>query len=179
MTTFPILLLAHLIADFPLQTNRIYVLKTQGNKGLLLHVGIHLLVAAVLLQRPLAHLPLLLLYGLVHFIVDWLKVNNSARRQTPGFLLDQAAHVATVLVLAVWQPALTSILPQWLVWLGVWLALIPACLTLLWVVANDLRGDWPHNSTLRWASRRLLPLSQKIGSVFVLSLLAMWLLVSV
>ncbi|MCA9876025.1 MAG: DUF3307 domain-containing protein [Anaerolineales bacterium] len=179
MTTFPILLLAHLIADFPLQTNRVYALKTQGNKGLLLHVAIHVLVAAVLLQRPLSHIPLLFAYGAIHFAVDWYKVNSPARKQTPGFLLDQAAHFFTILVLTAWQPALQSILPLWLVWVGVFLALIPALLTLLWVIASDLQGDRPDSPTLNWASHRLLPLSQKVGSVFVLSLLVATLLIAV
>jgi len=179
MTTFPILLLAHLIADFPLQTNRIYILKTQGNKGLALHVAIHILVAAVLLQRPWQYFPLLLVYGLIHFAVDWLKVRKSTSRQTVGFLLDQAAHLATILVLSYWQPHLHAVLPLWLLWLGIFIALLPAILTLLWVMANDLKGSCPENATLTWASHRLLPLSQKIGSGFVLGLLLVTLLMGV
>ena len=179
MTTFFILLLAHLIADFPLQTNRIYALKTQGNKGLALHVAIHVIVAALLIERPWQHIPLLFVYGAIHFAVDWYKVHKSGTRQTPGFLLDQLAHFVTIVALAFWQPYLTSLLPFWLVWLGILLTLVPALLMTLWVLANDLRSNLPNNPTVTWASCRLLPLSQKIGSVFVLSLLLMMLLVVV
>ncbi|MBK8988737.1 MAG: DUF3307 domain-containing protein [Chloroflexi bacterium] len=179
MTTFPILLLAHLIADFPLQTNRIYILKTRGNKGLALHVAIHLLVAAMLMQRPWQHIPLLVVYGIIHFAVDWFKVHKSGVKQTPGFLLDQLAHFVTIAMLSLAQPNLIALLPLWLVWAGVILALAPALLMTLWVMANDLRPTLPHNRTVNWASHRLLPLSQKIGSVFVLSLLVMTLLTAV
>lgn len=179
MTTFPILLLAHLIADFPLQTNRIYALKTQGNKGLALHVAIHLAVAAMLLDQPWQHLPLLLAYGAIHFTVDWFKLNQTAVRQTPGFVLDQLAHLLTIILLTAWQPALTSLLPGWLIWAGIVVILLPAFLTLMWVLANDLRGDWPDNATVGWASRRLLKVSQQIGSVFLASLLVMALLTAV
>lgn len=179
MTTFLILLLAHLIADFPLQTNRVYILKTQGNKGLLLHVGIHVLVAAVLLQRPWQHIPLLLAYGAIHYLVDWFKVNKSTMNQTPGFLLDQLAHFLTIVVLALWQPDLASVLPLWLVWLGALVAIVPAFLTFLWVMANDLHGDCPNNPTVTWACQRLLRLSQRIGSIIVMSLLLATLLIAV
>ena len=179
MTTFPILLLAHLIADFPLQTNRIYILKTQGNKGLLLHVLIHMLTAAVLVQRPWQYIPLFMVLGAIHFVVDWLKLNKPAVKQTPGFLLDQLAHVLTILLLTIWQPHLASILPLWVISLGIVWALIPALLTLLWVLATDLQIASPDNPTLTWANHWLLPISQKVGSLCVVSLVVIWVLVIV
>jgi hypothetical protein len=39
MTTFLALWLAHLLADFPLQTNRVFRLKIASNAGLALHVA--------------------------------------------------------------------------------------------------------------------------------------------
>ncbi len=177
MSTFFILLLTHLIADFPLQTNRIYTLKTtSGHKGLALHVAIHLLVALILVQNPWQHVPLLLAYGAIHYLVDWLKVRQSTTTQTPGFLLDQAAHLLTVGVLAAVRPALLTWLPGWLVVISVGLALLPAMMTFLWVWATDLHSEQPNNATITWASHHLLPLSQRVGSVFVLGLTVLSLL---
>jgi hypothetical protein len=171
MNTFVILLLAHLIADFPLQTNRIFSLKTtQPHKGLFLHVAVHLLVAAILLQNPLRYAPLLLAYVAIHYVVDWLKLRQKATPQVPGFLLDQAAHLLTIVLLAAWQPDLTTYLPDWLAVLGVMLAFVPAILTFLWVWATDLQAQQPNNATADWASHHLLPLSQRLGSILVLSL---------
>lgn len=66
MSTFFILLLAHLLADFPLQTNRIFRLKVTSNAGLALHVLIHVAMAALLLRQPAQHLNLLLALGVAH-----------------------------------------------------------------------------------------------------------------
>lgn len=170
MTTFIALCLAHLVADFPLQTNRIYRLKTESNQGILLHVAIHLLVATVLIENSLAYWPLLLVLGTVHFLIDWAKIHYPGRRQTPGFLLDQFAHVLTIAFIALWQPDLPTVLPVWLMSWGIVLILLPATLVFLWVWATDLRIDLPENRAVKWACRSLLPIAQRIGSVFVVTL---------
>lgn len=111
MATFLALLLAHLLADFPLQTNRIFRLKIAGNLGLALHVLIHIVMAAVLIQQPGQHLDLLLILGLAHFVTDWIKVRFSSNPQWPGFVLDQLAHVAAILLLSIVWPGVTAVLP--------------------------------------------------------------------
>lgn len=170
MITFAALFLAHLIADFPLQTNRIYKLKTESNQGVLLHVAIHLLVASILIENALAHWPIFLVLGTAHFLIDWAKLRYPTHRQTPGFILDQFAHLLTIILIAAWQPDLSVVLPVWLMWLGIFLILLPATLVFLWVWATDLRIDLPENRTVKWACRSLLPISQRLGSVFVLTL---------
>ena len=170
MTTFAALYLAHLIADFPLQTNRIYKLKIESSRGILLHVAIHLLVASILIEDALAHWSLFLVLGVTHFLVDWVKVHHHGHRQTPGFLLDQLAHFLTILLLALWQPDLTAVLPLPFLWLGIALIMLPATLVFLWVWATDLIVDLPENQTVKWACRSLLPIAQYIGIVFVLAL---------
>lgn len=170
MATFMVLYLAHLIGDFPLQTNRIYELKSQSNRGILLHVAIHIMVAVILIKNPLPYWRLLLVLGIVHFIIDWTKLHLPGRRQTPGFILDQIAHFLSLILIASWTPGVTAVLPLWLLWLGILLILTPASLMLLWVGATDLLIDLPENQPIKWASRSLLPLSQKIGSILVLAL---------
>jgi hypothetical protein len=170
MTTFAALFLSHLIADFPLQTNRIYKLKTESNQGIMLHVAIHLLVASILLENALQNWPVLLVLGIAHFLIDWTKLRYPGYRQTPGFLLDQFAHLLTVVLLAVWRPDLTAVLPLNVMWWGIFLIMLPATLVFLWVWATDLRVDLPENKTVKWACRSLLPISQRLGSVLVVTI---------
>jgi hypothetical protein len=170
MITFAALYLAHLIADFPLQTNRIYKLKNESNQGILLHVTIHLLVASILIEDALSHWPLFLVLGAAHFLIDWTKIRYPAHRQTPGFILDQFAHLLTIVLIAAWQPDVLAVLPVPVMWWGILLILLPATLVFLWVWATDLRIDLPENRTVKWACRSLLPIAQRLGSVFVLAL---------
>ncbi len=158
------LLLGHLIADFPLQAGPIYRLKLRGWAGVALHAGIHVAVTALLLRNPLRYWPALALLGGLHFATDWLKLRVSFNPQTPGFLLDQAAHVAVLALLAGRIPAGAAALPGWLLVPALLYALVPGLLTLLWTLANDLgRGSqvWPGMG--RRARRRTLLLSQMLG----------------
>ncbi len=100
--TFAALLFAHVIADFVLQTGYIALNKRRGSV-LLLHAAIVLLTAQAALGRvDLWELPAL---AALHALTDWLKV-----RFTPSglaaFLGDQGAHIATLILLAVWRPDL-------------------------------------------------------------------------
>lgn len=170
MTTFLALLLAHLLADFPLQTNRIFRLKIAGNLGLIIHVLIHLIVAAVLLWQPGQYLDLLLVLGLAHFMTDWIKVRFPGNPQWPGFVLDQLAHVAAIALLSFWWPEVTAVLPLWIMLPLILLVLLPALLMLAWIWANDAQqqGRFQHSRYIDWASNRLLTISQRTGWVAVL-----------
>lgn len=167
MHTFAFLLLAHLIADFPLQTNRIFRLKLAGNRGILLHVLIHLVVTALLMRQPWQHWLLLGMLGVAHFATDWLKLRLQDPKgpQLVGFVFDQLAHVAVLGLLAAWRPEATAVLPTYLLLPAIYLAAIPAVMTMLWVWASDvcrIRGQFTCNS-VTWACRRLLGLSQQMG----------------
>lgn len=170
MTTFLVLLLAHLLADFPLQTNRIFRLKLSGNAGLALHVLIHVAMAALLLQQPGQHLALLLALGVAHFATDWIKVRFPGEPQWPGFVLDQLAHLAAITILAWWRPGVTAVLPLWLMLPLILFVLLPALLMLLWVWANDAQQQnrFSQSRSVHWASNRLLTISQRTGWVAVL-----------
>ncbi len=170
MTTFLALWLAHLLADFPLQTNRVFRLKIASNAGLALHVLIHLLMTALLVRQPASHLSLFLALGLVHFVIDWTKLRLPGDPQWPGFLLDQLAHLVSLGLLALWQREVTAVLSPWLMVPLILLVLLPALLMLLWVWANDVQQDGRFQTSrpVHWASRRLLTLSQQTGWVAVL-----------
>ena len=170
MTTFLALLLAHLLADFPLQTNRIFRLKVASNLGLALHVLIHLLMAALLLRQPGQHLDLLLMLGAAHFVTDWIKVRFPGNPQWPGFVLDQVAHLGTIILLSIWQPTVTAVLPLWLMLPLILMVLLPALLMLLWVWANDAQQQsrFQQSQSVNWASNRLLTISRRTGWIAVL-----------
>lgn len=174
MSTFLVLLLAHLLADFPLQTNRVFRLKISSNGGLAIHVFIHLLMIVLLLQQPGQHLDLLLGLGMAHFTTDWIKVRFPSEPQWPGFILDQLAHLAAILFFAWWRPDVTAVLPLWLMLPLILFVLLPALLMLLWVWANDAQQQnrYSESRSVHWASNRLLTISQRTGWLAVFVVLA-------
>jgi hypothetical protein len=105
---FLVLLLAHLIADFPLQNNWLINLKRKSWQGIVLHSLIVVVITGMLTFPWLKELwPALLVIGLGHFIVDAWKIRvEQARWLKPGsqtgyFLADQLFH-GLVLLLVSW-----------------------------------------------------------------------------
>ncbi|MFC2149443.1 DUF3307 domain-containing protein [Candidatus Auribacterota bacterium] len=104
MFLFLRLILAHLIADFPLQTDNIYRLKIKGHLGLFLH-SLIIFFVSLLFVLPLLKLPvvwiLLILIMATHYLIDWLKVRYSKQLKLRsvfwGFILDQVLHVSIYL----------------------------------------------------------------------------------
>ena len=100
--TFTALLFAHCLADFVLQTGWI-VENKRRLLVLLLHIAIVWATAAAALGTVTA-LPLVYL-AVAHLVIDATKTYG--RFEGVGaFLLDQAAHIATLIVIAVLYPAL-------------------------------------------------------------------------
>ncbi len=163
------LLIAHLFADFPLQTNALARLKEKYWLGVFLHVLVHIAVMALLLDQPNRYLTLLLGVGAVHFLIDAIKLLYPGAKGIAYFLLDQALHVATLWLAAVWaqrlwQPAPVGILPD--TWLPPLLlgALIPAGMVLFWLWANSLSQEYTARFyLLDWAKDQLLAVEQRIG----------------
>ncbi|MDD7461187.1 MAG: DUF3307 domain-containing protein [Prevotellaceae bacterium] len=109
MTFFLPLILAHIIADFFLQTDKINEgKKTVGKRRwlyLLLHCAIHAVTAYFLLgQWSNWKVPLMIFVS--HYAIDTIKIayekKNIARsgNTTQTFLLDQMAHLAVIGILA-------------------------------------------------------------------------------
>ena len=111
------LLLAHLIADYPLQSSwMVRAKRTLG--GLTLHVAIHIVVMLILVgpALPQVWLPLAAI-ALVHFALDAGK--NVVMRWRPhwvvsSYLADQALHMITLWLASAWiaqhTPAATPLL---------------------------------------------------------------------
>lgn len=91
------LLLAHYIADFPLQTNQVYVLKTKGLKGGIIHSSIVALTSAIFLLPVLPKIwPYIILLGFIHWIEDEIRVIIGRKYNLDNlwlFILDQILHI--------------------------------------------------------------------------------------
>ncbi len=107
------LLLAHFIADYPLQTA--WMVRHKTNPGvLLLHVSIHLAIMLLIVGSAAAWLwPYLLALAGAHYLIDALKILAAQRYpgQTGGlYVLDQACHYLSIGLVAVWAaPSLGAI----------------------------------------------------------------------
>jgi hypothetical protein len=169
MKTLAVLLLAHLIADFPLQTNRVFRMKLAGIRGLYVHTFIHLLTAAFLIRNPWHYWQILLILVVTHFATDWTKIQLQRLDKPflPGFVIDQIVHILIIILIANWQPNLPSILPMEVIWPIILFVSAPALLMLGWVWANDRcqQHQRPYQRGVQWACRVLLPLSQQVGWV--------------
>lgn len=116
--TFAALLFAHVLADFLLQTNWIHANKARPSV-MLLHGVIVLITAQAALGRVDA--PELLVLALAHIVIDTAKTWGRFGGLS-AFLLDQAAHLVTLMALAAWAPDL---------WHGGWWAAWPETLPLM------------------------------------------------
>lgn len=117
LQTFSALLLAHVLADYVFQTNRMVVNKRQP-----MVLGVHVLIVALsaaLLTgahpgRPDALLAIGFLAGL-HLVTDLVKLRFGD--EIGPYLADQAVHLLTLLVIAAMVPALWAE--------GFWPAILP------------------------------------------------------
>ncbi len=101
--TLAALLFAHVLADFVLQTNAMVASKRQP-LTMAKHAAVVLVAAALTLGSAS---PWLLVLTAAHAVIDVAKAYSGRRGLWP-FLTDQAAHGATVIALALWQPDLWS-----------------------------------------------------------------------
>jgi len=106
MFLFYRLLLAHIIADFPMQTNQIFKVKTNTEWGVLIHTLIVLLFS-ILFTFPYLEAPkviiILWVIFLSHTVIDKIKLEYSkknANQDIKIFLLDQFLHISIIAALS-------------------------------------------------------------------------------
>jgi len=102
MIIFYQLLLAHLIADFPLQFNEIFKLKVKSKWGMLLHSAMIGIIAVVFLLPYIFSIwmwtGIIILIGF-HFIIDYTRVIFTRKTNLDNlgmFLLDQFLHLMVI-----------------------------------------------------------------------------------
>jgi hypothetical protein len=166
MDRYLALLIAHILADFPLQAGVIYKWKTASKLGLGLHVAIHMVVMLFMFEDPLSWWPALVALGIIHYLIDWAKLRFPVKPQTLGYIIDQALHAASLIPIAlIFRNMQPTIPDQYLVFDFV-LAMASPILLMFWTYTWDVREPLPNTrpySLLTWAKRSLLPISQWIG----------------
>lgn len=101
--TFVALLLAHALADFLFQTN--WMVQNKRNvQPMLAHIGV--VLATAIVTTGTLH-PAIFVLAAVHMLIDAIKTGYFPNRLYP-FLIDQAAHVASLTAITILQPNLWS-----------------------------------------------------------------------
>ena len=169
ISLFFALLVAHLLGDFALQTNWILSLKKQGGWKLLPHVLIHLCMTAVLLENAWQLLPLLLILGSTHYVIDWVKLRLSAENTLRSFWADQVAHVVVLMGLAIWFPAVTPMMVGGGL-LGLFAAAFLAALCIYMAIFPALFSRWQ----IQLPNRHMFSISKYLGlSAVIMTVLYM------
>jgi Protein of unknown function (DUF3307) len=101
VTTY--LIIAHLLADFILQSNRLVAWKMEQFRGVVVHVCIFASVALIILFPYLTHWQTWAVIGgisIFHLIVDQTKINIALRydKYTLPFIADQALHFLSLIL---------------------------------------------------------------------------------
>ncbi|MEZ4676203.1 MAG: DUF3307 domain-containing protein [Caldilineaceae bacterium] len=167
------LLLAHLFADFPLQTNKLARWKKTSIHGVLIHVVIYMAITALLLQQPLRFWPLILGLGAVHFAIDALKKVCPLKNEVHGFLLDQLMHILTVLLATYlayqyWGIPPVGVLADHYLYPAFIYALTLATMVFCWVWVQSLHEKYLQQySLLRWVKHQALTFEQQTGMALI------------
>ncbi len=121
MFLFLRLILAHFLADFPLQFNLIHKAKLRSFWGQVLHAAIFTICSIVLcwpFLRIKALWILIVFLGTAHLLIDYLKIRYfNAKKHTEKynvgtFLADQALHIVTISVIFLTNLKRLSFSPQ-------------------------------------------------------------------
>jgi len=102
------ILLAHFIGDFVVQPKTwVEDKKKYKEKSikLYIHVLVHI-VLMLLITREIQLLPIVLIIGIIHYVVDLCKVSiQNEQNEISAFLIDQFVHITTiVLVIQYFEP---------------------------------------------------------------------------
>ena len=117
MFLFLRLILAHFLADFPLQPNLIYKFKLRSFWGQILHAAIFT-ICSIALCWPFLGIKdvwiLIVFLGTTHLLIDCLKIRyfNTEKYRVGTFLADQALHIAAINVIFLTNLKELSFSPQ-------------------------------------------------------------------
>ncbi len=167
------LLLAHLFADFPLQTNGLAKLKKESLTGVFLHVLVYVAITTLFLVHPLDYWALIVGLGIVHFCIDALKIRYKQTFEPYYFVFDQCLHflsiaLASYLALIYYYPPPTSIVPLGVAIIALVCAFLLAFMVFCWVWVNSLTEERVQSHfLLNWAKHQMLELEQRIGLVLI------------
>lgn len=154
MTIFWRLILAHFIADFTLQTNRVAVWKRQSRWGMAVHILTHPVVMVLCcwpyLSRAWVETPYFAINGWMavilitffHWLEDvwrvWSIQETGSPDSTGFFLWDQVVHLAMILAFSPTWPNEPT--PAWLLPVLCAVLLMHFTSVLIYFLENDLWG---------------------------------------
>lgn len=134
------LIIAHLLTDFTLQSNRLVAWKTKQFRGVIVHVCIFTAIALIILFPYLIYWQTWTVIGAIsvfHLIVDQTKINIALRydKYAFPFIADQALHFLSLIVGGYYLSNLPLNLPNEFFFTDVYTnkALISVVLTLIFV----------------------------------------------
>lgn len=180
MAVFWLFILAHFIADYPLQPSWLVRNKTRL-WGLLLHVTIHLATMVILMggSRGTLIWPFLITITIIHFFIDVGK--NLVWKWRPQwvtgpYLVDQFLHYLTIALVAIWinQSVASDQLPPGSPWVIFAIGFLIA--TYVWYITEFVTS--PENTEYHREIVRTLWSRMTSRAIFIAILLAMfyWLL---
>ncbi len=103
MTAFFLLLLAHILTDFYWQPSHWVVDKRERlfrSRYLYMHIGVAIVTSYVFLGYWTNPLPALAI-GLLHGVIDVIKIKFDKKGSAGWFIADQSAHILTIAVVAI------------------------------------------------------------------------------
>lgn len=111
------LIIAHLLADFIFQPNKLIKWKMRSFKGVLFHVVIFAIASGLLLFPYLAKWEtwmVILVISMIHFIIDQIKINIALKYDTYSlpFIADQAIHFLSLILGGYYLSTLEISLPN-------------------------------------------------------------------
>jgi Protein of unknown function (DUF3307) len=107
------LVIAHILADFPFQTDAMVSSKKYLSKSMVGHIAAVTVLAGLFTW----HIGLGLCVGITHYLIDAIKIAISktawsAKQPVYLFVADQLVHIATLWALSLWfNPSLPMLLP--------------------------------------------------------------------
>ncbi len=163
---FATLIIAHVLGDFALQTDQVYRLKTQGGLGgLAVHVIIHLIATVFLIRptEPLSILLFLLNLGVIHYLIDWVKLKTKSERNYISFVVDQIAHFSHLILLTYLFPDLQGVINSpWVYALALY-SLLPIVTMCMWVWSFDQEGKVNDSQLVAEWRMSMKSISQAFG----------------
>ncbi|MEL6570301.1 MAG: DUF3307 domain-containing protein [Pseudomonadota bacterium] len=157
--TLTALVFAHVLADFALQTDWIAENKKRA-AVLALHTGI-VFITLVVVTGSTALIPLIILSA-AHLIIDAVKGVLTKAASLRAFLIDQAAHLLSVIAIAIFFPMLWSG--------GLWAGydwLLPIMATLTGLILTTMAGGYAVGMLMAPLAAPTLPDGLKRGGTVI------------
>lgn len=177
MQFFLYLLLAHVLGDFPFQTDRVAAIKREGWLGLVIHVFIVTMITGALSWGKTPYWGFwTALVGLSHIATDQMRtfvLKGTGRKNVLYFLGDQAVHILIIVLIAAldesWQMDNSGFFFGSAVPLSsLWVVYLIALVLLIWAVpileAEMTRAVVEPDEWMAWSKGvRIRPLDRLWG----------------